>query len=347
MGKRLPGEVFKELRERIGISMSAFADVGISKMTISNFERDKKMMSCSRLSAALEKMEVPVEAYWMMVSGEVVNPRPGQLFRELREQRELEISDFQEIGLSKIGLELFEEGKYDLGGLTLEAALDFIYVPLQDYANLLNNRQSPAFLKMFDEIEEADSRGDVEKLEQIYDESKANTDAMLISLSAKSCFIGLTEEELLEINSLFFGLDHLTNWELLAFIFTVNDLPTSTIKGLANDVMRKFAHQGKHMEYHFNLLRAGIKASYVLIGRGEKHFAQSLLALISRSFLDNDVYLRILYGFTMGYYSYAAGQEDGIDKMKEMLAIAKTVGGCRLYMKLQRVFDLMINGKLA
>jgi Rgg/GadR/MutR family transcriptional activator len=62
------GEIFKKLRKQRYIPLSVFEEIGISKATITNFERGKSMISLDRFISALSRMGVTLSEFEIYIN---------------------------------------------------------------------------------------------------------------------------------------------------------------------------------------------------------------------------------------------------------------------------------------
>jgi len=67
------GETFRRIRQQRGLSTSAFAFLGISKTTISNFENGKQMMAFDKVEAALREMHVTLSDYQLSINNGIID----------------------------------------------------------------------------------------------------------------------------------------------------------------------------------------------------------------------------------------------------------------------------------
>lgn len=62
------GTIFKKLREQQNFPLSSFSPIGISKATLSNFERGESMMSFDKVVTALQYMGVSLEEFELFLN---------------------------------------------------------------------------------------------------------------------------------------------------------------------------------------------------------------------------------------------------------------------------------------
>lgn len=85
----------------------------------------------------------------------MVYARYGEVFKMLREERELKTSDFKEYGISKSTLEKFESGRGNLPFDKLDESLQMMNISLHEYNYLLNDGINDYFIDVFEEIDNA------------------------------------------------------------------------------------------------------------------------------------------------------------------------------------------------
>ena len=134
----------------------------------------------------------------------------GEIFYDLRTQRNFRLTDFEKVGLSKSSLSDFESGKSILRFDKLDAALELMHIEVSEFEYFFNNYHSDYFVEICDEIEDANYMQDTVKLKAInseagkYDNEQGNR---MIFLATQNLLYGLTEREEVEVTDLMFNIE--------------------------------------------------------------------------------------------------------------------------------------------
>lgn len=334
------GSSFRLIRENLGLSLTNFEKVGVKRQTVASFEAGKSMMAVDKFFSCLELMDIPFETFKAFSKNNQLFKKYGEVFHELREQRNFKLEDFKLVGIAPITLSSFENGGLYLRVNYLISALDLMHISLSEYESLINEGGEDYFTDYYRQIEVAQRYGDRANLRKIYQEASQFEGHRMIALSAKSCLCQLDESEIEEVGSFLFGLDYLTNLELFTFIFTVKDLPTGTIECLVTDFSRSYKKYDNYLVYRRNIVRAAVRASFVCISRLEAGLARRIIKQIPHFILTKDEYSRMIYRFAIGFYEFKILADDkGMCEMKKIIEIADYLGDSELSLELTQFLE--------
>ncbi|MDR7697152.1 Rgg/GadR/MutR family transcriptional regulator [Lactococcus lactis] len=119
----------------------------------------------------------------------------GEKFKELRTQKQLPLSYFEEIRMNKGDLSRFEHGKQMIGFERLDVMLQQMNVSLAEYELIINNFV-PDFQEAFlNDVDEADFNQDKPKLTKLYEEAR-ETGYGLLAIATKARYDKLEEKEI-------------------------------------------------------------------------------------------------------------------------------------------------------
>lgn len=321
------GLVFKELRKRAGFSSTSFSEIGLSHQSLLSFETGKTLLKLDKLIKALELIGLNFDSFVSLVDGRIIFKRYSEVFSSFREQRNFEYSDFQPIGISTLMLSLFEEGKIMLKFDELDAALQLMHIPLSDFSYALNDGIEEYFIELYDELDDASIRFDLETIKKLNTEASNYPDYRIFELSSKSCLTPLTDTELEELGSYFFGIDAWTTSDIKAFILTLKYLETDTIELIVTDFFKRHSQYDKREGYHLNILRASLRVSFILTSRGDFELSRKILNLSIKIIKPRDEYIRLVREFVVGFYYYKANNElEGLEDMKKSILTFDNLG---------------------
>lgn len=335
------GIIFKEIRERFDISSSELArKAGVKRKSISNFENGKGNLSFDDLSSALAVLSISLDDFQMLTKNISLNQRYGATFQALREDREIEQGAFSIPELSELRLSFFEEGKIMLPLDIVLRALEELHVSLADFEHFFSSGMRECVLDSFEALEQAELRGDKEELGKIYQEVEETTDIRLLILSAKSTFSSLDEDEVEEVSSLLFGIDDFTLVELYGLIYTMKDLPTSTIKEILSDILTHNQCPKTRHSYRLAITRASGRGLVVLIKRKDYQEAHDILKLLMKFPKYREANTRFICKFMWGYYQYKAESDKrGLAVMEKALEFLDFLDEDLVKQGYQRLYD--------
>jgi Rgg/GadR/MutR family transcriptional activator len=314
------GQVFKKLRKEKGLSLTDFVSCGISKQSLSNFEQGKSHLSLDKLVLLLKLMDVSFIDYIVLVHGKKVYHRYGEVFRSLREDRELAPEAFVSLGINPLEIQLFEEGNLAISIDKLNAGLEMMHVSLGDFERLINRGQKDYFFETFKKIDEAVFTDDKATLKAIYDENKADRSHEELALSAKAELERVNEEDQEEINGFFLKVDSFSRNELLMLIHTVKYVSSSTLIPLLTDFMRTYPEYESFFTYRRNIFCIMISSVRVFIEREEYTHARAALKCAKKLLVAKADYERLFYKFIEGYFDYMVDKdENGKETMQTVL----------------------------
>lgn len=340
------GKTEKEIRNAIGLPLSAFQDSGISPAALSAFENGKSEVNFEKLKVCLNILKVPLDSFMDLAESHPIFKGYGVAFQILREQRSFEFDVFKSLGISPYIFQMFEEGKVMLPFDIIDASLQLMHVSLSDFSYIVNKGQQDHFIELFDKIEFYDSIGSAPKLEEIFEEANQYPDYRLIALSSKSHLRGLSQEEVEEVGDFLIGIDIWTNVGVSVFINTLTQLSTTMILSVVNDFIKNFELYREDIILRRNITRALVLVSMRMMDNGEDALASQILESSRQFLFHKDCYASSLYTFALGYHLYYIGKiEEGVSKMQEILHFFDLIGDKITENELQALFQRISNNE--
>lgn len=147
----------------------------------------------------------------------------GYVFRQIREQKHISLSDFSSIGISKATLSRFERAETMMNFEKVVQALQLMGIGLEEYEYLLNDYAPNESEYLLKEIETAFLKQDKKELNNLH---KITLEAgyPYISLAAKSSYTELSPENIDTITDYLYDIKVWGQIELYVFYFTMNKL---------------------------------------------------------------------------------------------------------------------------
>ncbi len=273
----------------------------------------------------------------------MVYGRYGKIFQKYREERNLSRTDFLECQITKSALEKFENGEKSLSIEKIDAALQYMNIPLHEYSYRLNKGTNDYFIELFEEIDNAFYCEDKVRLQEIYKSGIECPDLRLIALSAKACYSSLDPEEQKEIADYLFMIEFWGAKELWIFTDTIDQLASSTIGLLLDEFLIKSSYYRNITDYNRLIVQAANNAVLVMIARGNKNSARTILDFVSANLWEVDEFARTVNLFMSGYWDYQFKDKIiGKNEMEQALSIFKVLKCEHLHNIYRKQYDKII-----
>ncbi|MBK0084302.1 helix-turn-helix domain-containing protein [Lactococcus sp. S64] len=265
----------------------------------------------------------------------------GQIFKKIRKQRKISLSEFSAIGISKPTLSRFERSETMMSFDKVVQALQFMGISLEEYEYLLNDFYPNEPEILLRELEVATIKNDKKELNRLCKET--TIDYPYIAISAKSRLIGLSQNEIETITSYLYDIKVWNLTELWILYFTMDYLNTKDILYLIDLFLsdtNKIFNSPKHLSI---LTQSCCQAVIILSSRGYKEYGEYILGKIDSFNLINSMNLRNLYNFSRGYWKYKfTDKEDGNRLMLNALDIFFSISTIDIANFYQKQYDSFI-----
>lgn len=245
----------------------------------------------------------------------------GEIFCDLRTQRNFKLSDFTRVGLSKSTLSDFESGESILRFDKLDAALELMHIEIAEFEYFVNGMHSDYFVEICDEIEVANYTQNVVKLKSINEEARqydSEVGNRMIFLATQNLLYGLTEAQEREIIDLMFNIEIWSYFELSILSFVVEHLNTRLTLSLMEDFWKENLHYLKVRKYREKIIQIACRASVKYLREGQLEITKKLLRKVEKVLLSykKDLFCHNMYRFTSGLLDYHLGnRRQGEQKM--------------------------------
>lgn len=152
----------------------------------------------------------------------------GQIFKTLREQRQLSLTDFSVIGISKSALSKFERGESMMAFDKVTSALQQLDITLEEFELFLNGSSLSESDYLLLEIEQARLCNDYNTLKEIQ-LLTAEKNLLPLSLSAKASYRKLSLDEIEILMDYFYDLIIPGNQELRIFCLVMDNFQVHSL----------------------------------------------------------------------------------------------------------------------
>lgn len=206
----------------------------------------------------------------------MIDKRYGEIFRQIREQKELPLSYFEKYGILKSNLGRFERGEVMMSFERVLILLRGMDLSLSDYELFFNHYLPDYQEHMLFEIERAELAMDKVRLDKLLDEV-SDSENILLVLLAKSKITKLAFDEIEEIKDYLTAVKH---WGYFEFTLTQD-----IVEYLDVEEMKEFAEIFKEkIDFYYDVMKYKRKIHQIICSmilqlccKGEREFSEILL----------------------------------------------------------------------
>ncbi|BAK58400.1 transcriptional regulator [Lactococcus garvieae] len=267
----------------------------------------------------------------------------GYVFRQIREQKHIPLSDFSSIGISKATLSRFERAETMMNFEKVVQALQLMGIGLEEYEYLLNDYapiESEALLK---EIETAFLKQDKKTLINLY-KIALEAGYPYISLAAKASYNELSSENIDTITDYLYDIKVWGQTELYVFYFTMNKLNIRDILYILDLFLLEKKHKIFNSVKHLEIFAcACCRAIAFLTSKGYQEYSAHILHRVESLELVQSMFLRNLLNLSKGFWTYRFKDEKtGNTMMLQALEIFHQIGSKEIARYYQQQYDFHV-----
>lgn len=271
----------------------------------------------------------------------------GKTFRILRTQKNLSLSNFSSIALSKSTISKFERGETMMGFDKVLSSLQIIGVSLEEFEFLLNGSTLDDSKFLMQEIEKAIIEQSIEKLQKLNKIAK-NVGLDFIALTAKSGYSSLNEEEVEKVTDYFFSIELWLVSDLWILSFMIEQLDVHDSLHILDQLIADKENLTRSALYSHYLVKVICNGAIHLIKLGYKDYAIHLLSQIRNCSMiqtstHNFMFLKNLYNLTFGYWTFSfQNSSSGKYDIEKSLRVFKEVGTPELYKYYKNIIQTLL-----
>ena len=262
----------------------------------------------------------------------------GEVFREIRQGRNISLKNATGDAFSYSMLSRFENGESDISAAKLLVALENIHMELEEFVYLVRGFQPTSYTILQKQLWEAHDQQNMSKLEKMYQDqivkyhqSPQKVAYFLNALLIKAHMIlfdervEITEEESGFLSDYLFSVEIWGEYELRLFSEMSVLLPLDLYYRYTREMLVKTSHlkdlTSNRNYIHTILLNGFFKA----IDKNNRSKASYFDKQIQDSFFgENEAYFRIIYLFASGQFDYISGKKSqGKEKMEDAIRTLK------------------------
>lgn len=267
----------------------------------------------------------------------------GYVFRQIREQKHIPLSDFSSIGISKATLSRFERAETMMNFEKVVQALQLMGIGLEEYEYLLNDYapiESEALLK---EIETAFLKQDKKTLINLY-KIALEAGYHYISLAAKASYTELSSENIDTITDYLYDIKVWGQTELYVFYFTMNKLNIRDILYILDLFLLEKKHKIFNSVKHLEIFAcACCRTIAFLTSKGYQEYSAHILHRVESLELVQSMFLRNLLNLSKGFWTYRFKDEKtGNTMMLQALEIFHQIGSQEIARYYQQQYDFHV-----
>lgn len=265
----------------------------------------------------------------------------GEIYRELRLDKGIKLSNYIDKGFSKSQLSRFERGETEISLIKFLSALDFINVSIEEFMVIYRGYRNDSFEELLKKLHTLSLTKDAEGLRYLFNEVEGlpnSTTKKIEKILILSCLSSVESENLITQSDLRFVTDYLfgiESWgyyELSILGNLAQYINGETLVSLGREVLRK-------TDYYYEVVRNRklvIQLSINIMIRciesewftKAAFFERHIDSLVN---VESDMYEKVIFSYVQGYLKFAMGDSGGKQIMQESLEIFKLLKNTRLY----------------
>ncbi|WP_285012101.1 Rgg/GadR/MutR family transcriptional regulator [Lactococcus formosensis] len=267
----------------------------------------------------------------------------GYIFRQIREQKHISLSDFSSIGISKATLSRFERAETMMNFEKVVQALQLMGIGLEEYEYLLNDYAPNESEYLLKEIETAFLKQDKKELNNLH-KIALEAGYPYISLAAKSSYTELSPENIDTITDYLYDIKVWGQIELYVFYFTMNKLNIRDILYILDLFLLEKKHKiFNSVKYLEIFVCACCRAIALLASKGYQEYSAHILNRVEALDLVQSMFLRNLLNLSKGFWTYRfKDKKAGNQMMLQALEIFHLIGNQEIAGYCQQQYDFHV-----
>ncbi len=267
----------------------------------------------------------------------------GYVFRQIREQKHISLSDFSSIGISKATLSRFERAETMMNFEKVVQASQLMGIGLEEYEYLLNDYAPNESEYLLKEIETAFLKQDKKELNNLH-KIALEAGYPYISLAAKSSYTELSPENIDTITDYLYDIKVWGQIELYVFYFTMNKLNIRDILYILDLFLLEKKHKiFNSVKYLEIFVCACCRAIALLASKGYQEYSAHILNRVEALDLVQSMFLRNLLNLSKGFWTYRFKDEKaGNQMMLQALEIFHLIGNQEIAGYYQQQYDFHV-----
>lgn len=276
----------------------------------------------------------------------MVYKKYGKVFQQIRMQKNIPLSYFKKIGISKPALSDFERGNSMMGFDRVVNALTEMGVSLEEFEHFSNEFVLDYQDEVIFELEKEMVNPTPGRFEEIFHETKSKGEEIL-SFVVKSCYSKLDEEEIEKISSYLYEIRKWGHSDLAYFNFTLKYMRTKDILYLIQHFLEVNSVSLSVNKYRGLFLHIAYRSASFFASTGQKDFSKEIFDKIDKLELQHSMFFSNFRNLARGLYTYKfEDKRKGEFKMSRALIIIKELTTPDLFRYYRKEYEQYANVKL-
>lgn len=251
----------------------------------------------------------------------------GNVFKKLREQRQLPLSFFEVLGISKSTIGKFERGENMMSFDRVVRALKLLSVTLEEFECLINGYEREKKDLILEELLRCEFHDDKDSLQVLFKQTQ-RSEYKVLNLLVKGLLDVLDQIEIEFLIEYLYEIEHWQIQDLCVFYFMLEHLS-------AREALHLFDHFFKFNpaileapRYRNMIVQVAYKAVAIYCSRGQEHLSFHILKQAEEYNIAQSMFERTLKLCAQGYWKYCFRDEaEGNKEMVEGLNYFEKLAG--------------------
>ena len=271
-----------------------------------------------------------------------VDKKYGRIFKQLRKQRELKITAFQEYGISPATISKFENGKTRVSFDKFQIMLRTLSVTLGEYLTFEGDLTDKNFYRherLLDNIATAVLKGDSSEFKSCQSEA-IKLQEYHLSLALKGMQSPLELDEIGTLSEYFDQIKYWRNADLFTFYLSTDQLKLRQSVYILEGFFIGKEGYVYSAEYDLSFFHIACHVISSLIKIGNPEMAQHFMRYLSARKYTHTMYTKNLLAFVEGYWiAKFQNKENGIQQLKNSLNVFKQLQDPIVFQFYERLFN--------
>lgn len=266
----------------------------------------------------------------------------GDTFRKIRKQKNISLSHFERLGISKSSLGKFERGEAMMGFDRVLIALQELGVSLEEFELYMNSYYLSDSDKILDNLFFACTRGQKEIVSKLSEIASDTIDDPIVRLIIKGILHKLSPDEKERITDYLYNVRFFGNTELCLLFHALGFLSSQEIAYLLDSLILKNKPLLNVPKYRDKFLTITYLALTLLSFSGKKDLVQYFVNCIEVQNLIHTLTNKNLKNFSKGFWIYLyENVEKGDELMLRSLEVTKNFSSTEAYDYYSKIYAML------
>jgi len=278
----------------------------------------------------------------------------GEIFKTLREGRNLTQSQVVGDEFTSAALSMFESGKNDITLSKFCFILKRIGVTLEEFEYIANDYDFNSFYKLLSRVSRFYNENneyalkkilaeEEKRISDIYSEMNYLMIKSVIGEFDKEFF--LSEKEKIKISSYLISIDDWSYYQLILYGNTMKSLKTEMINTLSKELLNRSSFYKSISRNKKLIIKILINTIIIFIDKKELNYANFFKKATQELLVDEtDMYEKTIFLFAVGALDFYSGKKaEGKEKMQDAIMLFNKIESYRLAKSYQQNYEEIVN----